>query len=107
MATLERRSIVLDTADIKHLRGIQTPEKRVEMMKYMQREDFVSTQLGAKASSLQLDCWCSWHWAVAPENAIHPSRRVLPNPLLVLFARLHNKVVGSSAVFVHRNEFRR
>jgi hypothetical protein len=67
---------------LRELRGLATPETREKILPVM-ASDYVSAKVFRKAVENTLeDMWVDWHWSMAPDTLIHPTKRMPFHPLV-------------------------
>ena len=105
---LETRWPGLTPHTLNDLRTLLTPDARAEVLPLLSMDTITTQLLHTKCEEVRRRMWLGWHWQSAPDELIHPTRRMSLH--LALCARCslavsvlapgHVPFVGGSALFL-------
>ena len=75
---LETRWPGLTPHTLNDLRSLLTPEARADVLPTLSKDNLTTQMLHTRCEEVRRRMWLSWHWSLAPDELLHPSRRMCP-----------------------------
>ena len=77
---LEARWPAVTAHSFNDLRALLTEEARVELFPTLGRDDLTPSMLREKVELERRKMWLRWHWQLAPDSVLHPTRSMPAHP---------------------------